>query len=190
MSGQPRLLEDGSDGGEITPGLAAKRATVHSSLVHMLTIGIGPSKRGGISPAGLTHSVGVALLEMAIMARGAKKTATEVGKGGMPTFVDVKLTAEDREKFLQENDDISMLGPRMQILCDAGYRWGCAWNGESQSYTVSLTCRDPESSNAGLCMTSFAKDLLTAIRLALFKHEVVTEGDWIGGAGEQLGMFG
>jgi hypothetical protein len=127
---------------------------------------------------------------MAIMARGARKTAEAAAKGGMPSFVDVRLTAEDRAAFLEEDNDIDLLVPRMQTLCDAGYRWGCAWNGESQSYTVSLTCRDAGSPNSGLCMTSFAKDLLTAIQLALFKHDVVTEGIWVGAGSERFGTFG
>ena len=190
MSENGRVGRSGPDGSENRLGLDIIRAAVHRGLVGTLTIGMQASARGGISPAGLSHSVGVCMLEMAIMARGKGKAVGTGSGAGMPTFVDVKLTAEDRERFLVENDDLNMLGPRMQILCDAGYRWGCAWNGETQSYTVSLTCRDQESPNAGLCMTSFAKDLVTAVRLSLFKHEVVTGGDWTGGAGQQFGAFG
>lgn len=156
----------------------------------MLTIGTGPGSRGGISPAGLTHSVGVAFLEMAIMARGAKRTADAVVKGGMPRFVDVKLTREDRAVFLGENDDPAILVQRLQLLCDNGYRIGCSWSGETQSYTVSLTCRNPGSANDGLCMTSFAADLVTAARLALFKHEFVTAGQWLGDAVDPAEAFG
>jgi hypothetical protein len=124
------------------------------------------------------------------MARGKGRASDVVTGASMPKFVDVKLTVEQREWFANEKDDITLLGPRMQILCDDGYRWGCAWNGESQAYTVSLTCRDTASPNSGLCMTSFAPDILTAIRLALFKHEVVTAGVWLGEKSQQFGMFG
>jgi len=156
----------------------------------MLTISAEPGEKLYISAAGLVHSVGVSLLEMAIMARGAKQTAAAVAASGMPRFVDVKLSQDDRREFLGEKDDPSVLVARLQILCDNGYRIGCSWSGETQSYTVSLTCRNPESANDGLCMTSFAKDLVTAVRLALFKHEVITGGLWLGDATGDAGLFG
>lgn len=180
----------GQGGPENWPGASVARAAVHRSLVNMLTIGTEPGRRGGISPAGLTHSVGVAFLEMAIMARGAKKTAAVVAAGGMPRFVDVKLTAEDKMGFVGWKCTPQEIVTFLQDLCDDGYRVGCSWSSESQSYTVSLTCRNEGSPNAGLCMTSFARDLHTAVALAVYKHTVVTEERWVPEAVGDLGDFG
>jgi hypothetical protein len=182
-----RLGLDGSDSGT---GLDVVRAAIHRSLVGMLTISTEPGRSGGLTPAGLTHSVGVCFLEMYIVARGAKKSAEQAIKGGMPTFVDVKLSLDERNAFSALVIEPAALVKSLQQLVDDGYRVGCAWGNETQSYTVSLTCRDADSPNAGLCMTSFAGDLTTAIALAIFKHRNVTAGKWLGESGGQFGMFG
>lgn len=124
------------------------------------------------------------------MARGAKKTAASVATGGMPRFVDVKLTQEQKVKFVSWVCTPEEVVRFLQDLCDDGYRVGCSWSGETQAYTVSLTCRNEESPNNGLCMTSFAKELTTAIELAVYKHTVVTEERWVAGDVAAIGDFG
>jgi hypothetical protein len=130
------------------------------------------------------------MLEMAVMARGAKKTAAATAANGMPRFVDVKLTAEDKAGFLAWSCTPQEIIAFLQVLCDDGYRVGCGWSSETQAYTVSLTCRDGESPNNGLCMTSFARDVHTAVALAVYKHTVVTEGRWIPEDVAAVGDFG
>jgi hypothetical protein len=187
-AGTQVAVEQGS--AQVCPDNQTLRAAVHRSLMNMLTSSTGTSGRCGLTPVGLVHSVGVSFLEMAIMARGAKKAAEEGGRNGMPTFVDVKLTVEDKAEFLRVGFSPPGLVNGLQRLCDNGYRIGCSWSGETQAYTVSITCRDPESVNSGLCMTSFAKELPLAIGLALYKHEVLTEGNWLGAAGPGSESFG
>jgi hypothetical protein len=108
----------------------------------------------------------------------------------MPRFVDVKLTAEQRAAFLvwekREGDLVTLL----QSMADDGYRVGVSWSGEQQAYTVSLTCRGEGDPNNGLCMTSFAKTLSTALWLALYKHLEVTGGRWAGEASGSSEEFG
>jgi hypothetical protein len=108
----------------------------------------------------------------------------------MPRFVDVKLTHEQRVDFASKQYSDGALVMELQKLCDSGYRIGCAWNGDSSSYTVSLTCRDPESENFNLCMTSFAGTVHTAVALALYKHREVTDGSWLGEQSSDGGFFG
>lgn len=124
------------------------------------------------------------------MARGAKKTAEAVAARSLPTFVDVKLTAEDKLRFVDWQCTPEEVLQFLQVLCDDGYRVGCSWSGETQAYTVSLTCRNAESPNNGLCMTSFAKDLHMAVALAVFKHTVMTGERWVPEAIGSLGDFG
>lgn len=113
------------------------------------------------------------------MARGAKKEGSNAYQG-MPKFVDVKLSQEQKAAFVaNEPRPAAWLVDRMQQLVFAGYRFGCSWSGEHQSYTVSITCRAEESPNDGLCMTSFAGQLLTALRLAIYKHDEVCLGKWV-----------
>lgn len=113
------------------------------------------------------------------MSRGKGQAAKTGGANSLPRFVDIKLTAEQRAEFQSYrlyNDDPT---GALQSLADDGYRVGVSWSGEQQAYTVSLTCRNPESVNNGLCMTSFARTLETAVRLAVYKHVVVTEERWV-----------
>jgi hypothetical protein len=185
-----RAGQSGQGSGEYTTGADVIRAAIHRSLVATLTIGTGPGGRGGLTPSGLAHSVGVCFLEMAIVARGKGKAVGAGAGSGMPRFVDVKLSQDQRVDFAAKQFSDGELVMALQRLCDAGYRVGCAWNSDSSSYTVSVTCRDSESGNFGLCMTSFASTVHTAVALAVYKHTVVTDGEWLGGFSDTDGFFG
>lgn len=182
MSEQLRLWDDGSNRPDDGVGRQSLRASLYREMHYLLTLSTGSSRVGRLSPAGIAHSLGVCLIEDWAMSRGKAKAGKGAASGTMPRFVDVKLTQEQREEFasyrLYKDDSVSAL----QSLSDDGYRVGVSWSGEQSAYTVSLTCRDADSPNNGLCMTSFAKTLETAIRLAVFKHVVVTEGRWVEGA--------
>lgn len=190
MSDQLRLWEDGPGGpGTRTPGEII-RASIARELRYLLSISKDAGKPYAIRQAGIAHSIGVALIEDYIVARG-KGAGKEAQNGQMPRFVDVKLTADERDAFVAwakagEVDVIKVL----QAFADDGYRVGVTWAGEQQSYTVSVTCRLAGSPNQGLCMTSFAKTLDVALMLALYKHQVIAEGQWldaVGGGGEEFG---
>lgn len=182
MSAQLGLWDGGPDGSDFSPGLAAKRASLYREMQYLLTISAETGRGERLSPAGLAHSFGVCLIEDSDMGRGKGKPEGKGSVNSLPRFVDVKLTAEEREAFAQWGERDGDLVRRLQDMADSGYRVGVSWSGEQQAYVVSLTCRDPESANSGLCMTSFAKTLVTALWLALYKHYVVTDGRWVEGA--------
>jgi len=146
--------------------------------------------KGGVSPAGIAHTLSVCILESEAMVRGGKGKGEVVVGGSMPRFVDVRLTPEQRVEFTTQMLTDKEAVTALQSLSDDGYRVGVSWNGETQAYTVSLTGREPASPNHGLCMTSFAKDLRTAISLAVYKHVHVTGERWVPEATEALGDFG
>lgn len=178
MSDQLGLWDDGSDDAENSVGRRGQRASLYREMRYLLTISSGTSRVGRLSPSGLAHCLGVCLIEDFNMARGQNKVASKASSTALPRFVDIKLSQEQRELFStwyqKEMDGVRTL----QGFSDAGYRVGVTWSGEHQSYTVSLTCRDPESPNNGLCMTSYSGDLRKAIQLAWFKHHSVAHEDW------------
>jgi len=47
-----------------------------------------------------------------------------------------------------------------------------------KSYLVALTCMDPNSPNAGLCLTTRGKDATNAIAMAAYKHFEVLKENW------------
>jgi hypothetical protein len=185
-----RVGRFGLYGGEKPAGAAEKSAAILHSVWWVLTSSSEPGERGGISPAGFTHTFAVCMLELDEMARGKGLAASGDKSPALPRFVDVKLTQDDKNDFLSKRESVESMVVSLSRLCDDGYRVGCSWSGEQQAYTVSLTCRDAKSVNAGLCMTSFARDLATAVALALYKHHVLTGENWLGDAGRGSEDFG
>lgn len=156
----------------------AIRASIGREMAYLLARSRDTGRGFGLSPAGVAHSLGVCLIEDSNMARGKGKGGFE-GKGSnLPTFVDVKLSPEDKESFLASlGDDLDAV-KCLQAFADDGYRVGVTWSGEHQTYTVSATCRDDESENNGLCMTAFSRDLTQAILLLWYKHDVLCKRQW------------
>lgn len=124
------------------------------------------------------------------MARGKAQQTDNKNGSTMPRFVDIVLTADDREDFLGWELSVEELIRALETLPFDGYRVGLAWSGEQQSYTASLTCRNEASPNNGMCVTSFAKTSWTALKLMLYKHQVMTKGVWVSEVSAALGDFG
>lgn len=156
----------------------AMRASLAREMAYLLASSRETSWGRRIAPAGLSHSIGVCLIEDWHMARGKGKASDKQGGGGLPTFIDVRLSAEDRENFLAFLGDDFDAVRVLQAFADDGYRVGVTWSGEHQTYTVSATCRNEESENMGLCMTAFSRDLAQGILLLWFKHDVVCGRQW------------
>lgn len=185
-----RVGQGGVGNPENRVGNPQRLETLCNPLAWCLASDNNPRIRCGISNAGIAHTFAVFMVRGYEMARGGRQAAAAASTSTMPKFVDVPLSAEGRKAFLDWKWDHEMLICELQGLCDSGYRVGCSWSGESQSYTVSLTCRDSTSVNAGLCMTSFAKTLERAVALSLFKHAIVAEGNWLGVASATTEDFG
>lgn len=179
MSVQLSMWDSGAGNPENRVGADEFRARLGREMAYLLTISTNAGRVGQVTPSGVASSLSVCLIEDWHMSRGKVKGGNRESAATMPRFVDVRLTAEQRIEFgrfeLLHDDGVRAL----QSLADDGYRVGVTWSGEQQAYTVSLTCRNAESPNNGLCMTSFAKTLRDAIRLTVFKHVVVTDEKWL-----------
>lgn len=111
------------------------------------------------------------------MARGngaASKTAQE----GWTRFVDISLAGVTKDDISAEFGDIDAIGDAVDRLLRSGYRIGISFNGATNSYVASLTCRDAASSNAGCTVTSHAAGWWFVIQVMLYKHYVVAREDW------------
>lgn len=178
MSAQQPLPGFEGRGPENRVGVEAVRASIAREMRYLLSISRDASKPFAIRPAGVAHSLGVCLIEDYNMARGKRRDGDDGKAGSMPTFVDIRMDQDARKRFLdwydREIDAVKILTD----LADTGYRVGCAWSGDAQAYTISLTCRTDEQPNNGLCMTSFARDLHQCVCLAWFKHSHLAKGAW------------
>lgn len=178
MSEQLLLWRDGQSYPGSGVGRQSFRASIRREIRYLLAISSDAGRPGKLGFAGVAHSLGVCMIEDWNMARGKDQASVKSAQAAMPTFVDIKLSADDRRRFVDwyghEQDAVQILTD----FTDTGYRVGCSWSGEHQSYTVSVTCRSAQQPNDGLCMTSFAKDLHQAVCLAWFKHSVIACGAW------------
>lgn len=180
------MFDDGEGGLQTQTPSEALRASIAREMRYLLTIASDAGQPSRIREAGIAHSMSVCLIEDSNMSRGKGKAGQGNVGNAMPRFVDVRLTGEQRDEFKLWFPQEGGIIQGMQALADEGYRVGVSWSGEQQAYTVSLTCRDKDSVNNGLCMTSFARTLDTALRLALYKHRVVAQGSWVeGGYGSE-----
>jgi len=178
MSMQSKLPGFEGWGPENRPTADAIRASIAREMLYLLTISRDAGKPYTIREAGVVHSLGVCVIEDWNMARGKSVGKGEKAGGNLPTFIDVKLDEGQREDFLAWlGDDLDAV-KCLQSFADSGYRVGLAWSGEHQTYTASVTCRDEDSPNNGLCMTSFSRGLTQAILLAWYKHDVICNRQW------------
>lgn len=93
-------------------------------------------------------------------------------------FVNLKLNEEQKALFLSwdvHDDDVWLL---FTGLLTEGYKISSSYNGQNSTYNVLLTCNNPSSPNAGFGLSAYSPNWYNAVRLALFKHEVIFQGVW------------
>ena len=89
-------------------------------------------------------------------------------------FVNLRLTGEDKktfEKWRKDNEDDLFALLETIILEDI--RVSVSFDGKNRTYIVSFTCRDELSPNNGFCVSSRHDEVVTAVLVAIFKHQVV-----------------
>lgn len=162
---------------ETEPATRRVLERIMHSFAYVLTSGTRDLRERPLAPSSLSHMLGVYVLEgWLLMARS--KGRGEGVANGLPKFVDVRLSPEQRAEFASSVFDSDEITRAVFGLVAEGYRVGIGYSGEHGSFTVSLTGRDTGTVNDGLCMTSFAGDALTAVALAVYKHMVVCGGVW------------
>lgn len=120
------------------------------------------------------------------MARGAKKplAAKAAANKQWTTFVEISLAGHDMAQIEAEMGSVDALFDALSVMLTEGYRISLSHNVQNDAIIASVTCKDEDSVNAGCTFTSFAKDWVTALKIAAYKHYVVTEQNWIGVAGQ------
>lgn len=114
------------------------------------------------------------------MARGKGESVSKAAQNGnqWTQFVDIPLGEVSWEDVLAKFGTAGQVDQGVRDLGLNGYRIGISYNGQSDAFIVSVTCRDEGSPNNGFTFTSFAGSWLDAIRIALFKHFVLADGSW------------
>lgn len=117
----------------------------------------------------------VVLERIDLMAGKPKKAISDAAWKG---FVECRLTDTQKEAFrhwdLDGNDAFDLVVTSVQT----GHKLSLSYNRANDNFVASLTCTDMTSPNGGYTLSAFAPDLWTALRLVVFKHEVVLERRW------------
>lgn len=106
------------------------------------------------------------------------KSKPKNGKVDFKGFVNYRLSEEDKENFMAwEYDDhdlfLLIAGDNQQ-----GYKLTMSFNSENDTFVATYMCNDPESPNAGYCLSAYGNDWYLALKTLTFKHNVVLEGQW------------
>ena len=59
-----------------------------------------------------------------------------------------------------------------------GHRMSVTYNGQNDTFTVSLTGRGDDCPNDGMTVVSFAGTWYEALQVSMYKHHILAEGDW------------
>lgn len=116
-------------------------------------------------------------LRGATMAKTQGKTA-ESGDSQWTRFVDIPFVGYTKEDVNDRYGSWDDFHSDLAALLSSGYRVGVSYSEKQSAFIVSVTCRDAASPNHGCTFSSFARDWLTALQVALFKHFVIVSEVW------------
>lgn len=95
-------------------------------------------------------------------------------------FVRSDLGADERENFVTWQDTLSLEQVAQGVIqiVDTGYKLSVGYDKNNDSCFATLTNRDGDSRFRGYALSSFAGDSITALKLMIYKHVVLADGDW------------
>jgi hypothetical protein len=74
-------------------------------------------------------------------------------------------------------------------MLSEGYKFGLSWDSKQMQVVCSVTGREPGDKNAGYTFVSKAPTWEKALALSTYKHREVSDGDWLGIAGEERTLY-
>lgn len=95
-------------------------------------------------------------------------------------FVNIRLSPDDKKKFdAWAQQTLPDLADHLLALVSNDYKVSLNLDAQNDCYIVAFTGNSDNRKNKGLCMTSRSGDLIEAILIGLYKHEVLCEnGEW------------
>ena len=93
-------------------------------------------------------------------------------------FANVPFNAEARGRYEQWSITANALYQAMEDVIAKGYRFTFSYDATNQASQCSITCQNDKDANAGYTLTSRGPTWYDALSVGLFKHLVLTEGEW------------
>lgn len=95
------------------------------------------------------------------------------------SFVQHTMTSEERKAFESVEEDSVDTWGLIDQLAESNYKLSVSWDDYNHCLTASLACRDEKSDNYQLILTARHSNAEMAVRLLLFKHFVLLNGEWL-----------
>lgn len=105
-------------------------------------------------------------------------------------FKDFRLTADQLEGFGMWDAHDEDLLDLVQGVIAQGYKLTFSYNGQSDTYNAAMTCNIEKHPHQGFTMSAFAPAFYPALRLLMYKHWILADGDWDNIPEPQKGMMG
>lgn len=93
-------------------------------------------------------------------------------------FADVSLSDDDRAFLREEKVDFDTVLEGLQEVIATGHKVAFSKKPDKPSYVCSFTGATQTCKNAGVTLSSFAPDVLAALRVNLYKHFRLAKGDY------------
>lgn len=93
-------------------------------------------------------------------------------------FISGQMTVEEKASFREYKMSDAEVAKGIFNLNDDGYKLSCGYDKNNDSVFASITNRGGHADYVGFSLSAHAKSPEIALRLLLFKHYVIAEGDW------------
>jgi len=116
--------------------------------------------------------------ELEIMARKRSNKVPTTKNPGEFRFMNVPVPDDAYEDIMDKYSDGDALMDSFQLLMETGYKFGFALNAQNDMFICSMTDRRPESPTLNACLTGGADSWYDALKVTLYKHQVLLQSDW------------
>lgn len=109
---------------------------------------------------------------------GKKSTSKPQSTLEWKGFVDVSLTDADREVLRETRIDLDETMLLLVDVINTGHKVSFSKKADKPSVVCTFTGTLDNAQNAGWALSSFAPDLLSAMRVNLYKHFTIAHGEY------------
>ena len=93
-------------------------------------------------------------------------------------FLDLRLNDEQLVALDASKPKPSDLFASVDDIAQAGYRFMLSYNNRTKLVSVTLVDDNPDRATGGYALSSSDEDAAGALKMAIYKHMVLLEGDW------------
>jgi len=112
------------------------------------------------------------------MARARNKGQETVSKPGTFRFINVTIDETAYEEIMERYQDGDALMDAMQRYMEIGYKFSFAVNKQNDMVSASMTDRREGSESENACLTGSSDSWYDALKVVLYKHEVILKSNW------------